>query len=265
MAEETKQTQSYTVPPVERAFRLLRYIGEGNRCVNISKASKALGINRTTLIRLIQTLQAEKMIEEISEGAGYQLGTGLIGLASEALSSRDIVRVSRPILRQLAKTLNLSSHLGVLDGQEIIYLDRETPNTHLVSNVAAGTRLPAHATSIGRILLANLPEESVRNLYQESKLEKFSDRTSTNIDQLLTQLTNDRSIGLAWSTSNFEKGIGSCAAPVFDHLGIPAGAINVSGPESAFVEGTQSYLDIDSALRSAATEISKLLGYSPKH
>src|SRR5690348_15928419 len=97
----------------------------------MSKASKALGINRTTMIRLITTLRDEGMIEEIADGGGYRLGTALIALAYEALNERGVVQVSRPFLVDLVRELNLSSHLGVLEGREIVYLVRQTPNSHL--------------------------------------------------------------------------------------------------------------------------------------
>lgn len=80
-----KVSTAYSVPPVERALNLLRYIGNGKKCRNLSTASKELGINRTTLIRLIHTLADNRMIEEIEEGAGYRLGPGLISLAAQAI------------------------------------------------------------------------------------------------------------------------------------------------------------------------------------
>lgn len=74
---------SYSVPPVDRAIRLLRYIGEGNKCRNLTKASNHLSINRTTLIRLIHSLLDNGMVDEIGENEGYRLGVGAITLAAK--------------------------------------------------------------------------------------------------------------------------------------------------------------------------------------
>ena len=166
-ADFGKET-NYTVPPVTRALALLRHVAAGNRCRNTSCTAKALNINRTTLIRLLAT---EGMIENIPDEGGYQLGTGLIALAAQALNERGILQVARPFLKQLVQELNLSAHLGVLEGREIVYLARETPNSHLASTVREGTRLPAHATTIGRILLAELPPVMLRELYRGHKME----------------------------------------------------------------------------------------------
>ncbi len=254
--------EAYVVPPVQRAFHLLRYIAEGNRCQNISVAAKETGLNRTTLIRLLNTLVLERMIEKRADGSGYFLSFGLMGLAAEAMFSRDVVQNARPVLERLAATLELSAHLGVLDGREIVYLGRATPNVHLVSNVRVGTRMPSHATSIGRIILAHMPPEQVRAIFEGAELTAFSDRTATSLDALMAQIAQDRAIGEAWSLSNFEAGLGSCASAVFDHTGAPVAGINVTGHESHFVPGSPRRVQIAEALRNAAEDISRSLGHT---
>ena len=108
---ETEQQEAgrslYVVPPVTRAIALLRYIAAGNRCRNTSSAAKALNINRTTLIRLLSTLEVEGILEPLPDDGGYRLGTGLIALASDALNERSILQVARPFLKQLVDSINL--------------------------------------------------------------------------------------------------------------------------------------------------------------
>lgn len=252
----------YLVPPVTRAISLLRHIAAGNPCRNLSVTAKALGINRTTLIRLIHTLSQETLIEPLENEAGYRLGSGLIALAADAIGNRDIVQVARPVLQRLVRELNLSAHLGVLDGHEVVYLARQSPNTHLVSNVREGTRLPAHATTMGRILLAQLPPEQLRELYAGVTLQAYSDATPTTIDALIDQLAEVGAQGIVWSLSKFEPGIGSCACAVYDHTGQIAGAINVTGPEAAFDPlDTAGLARIEQSLRAAALAVSTGLGY----
>lgn len=259
---ETKpDAPDYTVPPVSRAIAVLRHIAAGNRCRNSSQTAKALGINRTTLIRLLATLEAEEMIDALPDGGGYRLGTSLIALAAQALNERGILQMARPVLRDLVDRLNLSAHLGIIDGREIVYLARETPNSHLASTVREGTRLPAHATTIGRILLAELPLAALRDLYADAALEAFTDKTRTTLAALEAQLAADRARGVAWSVANFEPEIGSAAAVVRDHLGRPAGALNVTGHASVFAEGSPQTADIEAALKAAAARLSRDLGY----
>ncbi len=264
MAEEQKtETKEplYVVPPVTRAIALLRYIAAGNRCRNISNAAKALDINRTTLIRLLATLEAESIIEPIADDGGYRLGTGLIALASEALNERSILQVARPFLKQLVDSLNLSAHLGVLEGREIVYLARETPNSHLASTVREGTRLPAHATTIGRILLAELPIASLRSLYAGQAMESFTTKTRTTLADLEKQLLADRARGIAWSVANFEREIGSAAVAIHDHQARAVGAINVTGHASVFAEDGPHAEKIEQELKAVARAMSEALGY----
>jgi DNA-binding IclR family transcriptional regulator len=260
-AEDRAPTKSYSVPPVSRAFALLRYIGEGNRCRNASRAAKAIGINRTTLIRLLAALQEEKMIEKIPEDGGYRLGTGLIFLASQVLKDRNIVEVARPYLVELVKTLNLSAHLCIREGREIVYLARETPQSQLASNVREGTRLPAHATIIGRIMLAELPIEAVRELYDGVELSAYTSQTSTTLEELEARLAKDRELGIAWSMAHFEPEIGSAAVAVHDYRKACVGAINVTGHASIFAPDSDRLPEIEAHLKDAAQKISQALGY----
>jgi len=252
---------TYSVPPVQRALALLRYVAAGNRCRNVSRAAKELDINRTTFIRLIATLQAERLIEELDDGGGYRLGPGFLALAADALNARDVVQLAKPVLADLVRDLGLSAHFAVLDGREIVYLARQSPNAQLVSNVREGTRLPAHATTIGRILLAQLAPDALAALYSDADLASFTEKTATTLEALQAQLASDRALGIARSVANFELGIGSCACVVFDHLGRPAGAINVSGPDAAFAPQNGRAADIEAGLRTAADAISASLGY----
>lgn len=262
LPENGKNGAEYTVPPVHRAFALLRHIASGQRCRNTSATARELDINRTTLIRLLHTLAAEGMIETPDEGESWQIGPGMIALAADALQSRDIIRIAQPVMERLSQTLSLSSHLGVIDGRDIIYLLREAPNAHLVSNVRAGSRLPAHATTVGRILLAHMTETAVRGLYAGQALASFTAKTPTTLDDLLAQLTNDRAQGFAWSYGNYESGIGSCAVAIQDHRGKAIAAINVTGPESSFAPDKPKEAEIRQAVSTAAAEISKGLGFT---
>jgi DNA-binding IclR family transcriptional regulator len=251
----------YAVPPVARAFKLLRQIASGDAAANVSETARALKLSRTTVIRLLGTLEAERMIERRVDGAGYKLGLGLAGLAGRALSASDIVLAGDPVIRGLSETLGLSAHIGVLQDRSVLYVARRTPNVHLVSNVGIGSRLPAHATTLGRIILAHQSREAVSALFHGVRLAAATDKTPTTLSALRVMLDADRSTGVAWSDSHFEVGISSAAAAVFDRHGTVAGAVNVTGPSTRF--NATSRRAIEQALRDAAEAISSALGYVP--
>jgi DNA-binding IclR family transcriptional regulator len=250
----------YISPPVQRAARLLRHIAEGDRVTNMSRTARELGINRTTLLRLLQTLEAERFIEPRPEGQGWRIGVGLIGITAQAFFSEDLVQISVPVLTRVADNVSLSAHLGVLDGLEIVYLVRRVPNHRFASNIRIGSRLPAHAANMGRIILAHLPPDRVDRMYAGAGLRAVTQHTAVTLAQLHAQIAADRAAGLAWSDGNYEAGISSVAAAIFDATGMPIAAINVSGHSADFA-GAARRSQIATQVQAAAAEISQRLGW----
>jgi DNA-binding IclR family transcriptional regulator len=247
---------------VQRAAALLRHIADGDRVTNMSQTARTLGINRTTLMRLLRTLEAERLIESDPDRGGWKIGLGLIGLAAQAFLSQDLVQVATPVADRLVGTLGLSAHLAVLDGREVIFVVRRTPNVVLVSNVRVGARLPAHATNLGRIILAHMSKEAVDALYRGHKMAAVTDQTPVTLEQLRRRLDEDRARGLAWSEGFVEPGLSSVAAAVFDATGKPIAALNVSGRGEDFADAVRRER-IGEALRDAAEEISRRLTWHP--
>ena len=252
---------AYASPPIQRAIRLLRRIAEGDVITNMSKTARDVGIKRTTLLRLLHTLEAEHFIER-NQSQGWRIGVGLISLAAQAFSSDNLAQTAVPVLTRLSERLGLSAHLGVLDGREIVYLLRRVPNQVFASNIRIGSRLQAHAANMGRIILAHMPPERVDRLYAGINLKPVTPRTATTLLQLHSQLDADREAGLAWSDGNYEAGISSVAAAIFDATNEPVAALNVSGQLAQF-EGAARRVQISEAVKSAALEISQRLGWHP--
>ncbi len=185
----------YASPPVQRVARLLRRIAEGDAVTNMARTARELGINRTTLLRLLHALEAERFIEPRGEQSGWRIGVGLITLTAQAFFSDDLVQTAVPVLTRLAESLTLSAHLGVLDGREVVYLLRRVPNHAFASNIRVGSRLPAHAANMGRIILAYLPAERIERLYTGVDLRAVTPQTAVTPLQLRAQLDADREKG----------------------------------------------------------------------
>lgn len=256
-----KAGTSYSVPPVVRAIKVLRYIAAGNSVANQARAAREIGINRTTLLRILHTLQDEGLIEPQPESGNFVLGTGVLELAGRKISSLDVAHVASPVLARLAARLGLSCHLGVLEGREILYVVRQAPNVPLVSNVQVGTRLPAHAATMGRAILAHMPWEQVVERFHGASLQAVTAKTATTLAELARQLEHDRAVGISDSRSHYEAGIDSIAAPIFDHSGRVIAAINVSGPDRAFGTHRTRRREIADALMEAAGEICRHMGH----
>ncbi|HZD88535.1 MAG TPA: IclR family transcriptional regulator [Pseudolabrys sp.] len=260
VVDSDRDEDAYLSPPVQRAVRLLRHIVEGDPVTNLSRSARELGINRTTLLRLLHTLHAERFLEPRGEAQGWRIGTGLIALAAQAFYSEDLVQTAVPVLTRLADQLMLSTHLGVLDGLEVVFVVRRTPNHSVVSNIRIGSRLPAHAANMGRIILAHMPADKVDRMYAGTELKPVTAHTVVTLAQMHAQLAADRAAGLAWSDGNYEAGISSVAAAIFDPTGEPVAAINVSG-HSADFSGAARRAEIAAGISVAAREISERLGW----
>jgi DNA-binding IclR family transcriptional regulator len=256
---EAMADSNYLSPPVQRAARLLRRIADGDGVTNMSRTASAIGINRTTLLRLLHTLEAEGLIER-ADDQGWRIGLGLVAIAARTFFSGDLVQTATPVLARLAEQLGLSTHLGVLDRREIVFVARRTPNHAFASNIHVGSRLPAHAGNMGRIILAHLPIERVAKLYKDVRLEAATAHTPTSFAALRDRLDQDLKLGLAWSDGHFEPGISSVAAAIFDASGAPVAAMNVSGQTVQF-GGAARRREIAAAAKQAAMEISQRLGW----
>jgi len=259
-SSERAPTQAYAVPPVARAIHLLQAISDGETAANLKQTALALGINRTTLMRLLHTLEAARFVEPIPNGKGYRIGLGLVALAARA--SQDLIQAAAPVLARLATSLRLSAHLAVLDGTDALFLLRQVPNVPLASNIQPGSRIPAYATTLGRIILAYWPKEQVAQLFRNVRFRSFSNDTPRSLSGLHALLAQDRIAGYAWSDGSYTAGVCSVGFAVFDQTSKPAAAINVTGPQQLFTDTPRQRESIVESVRSAAEELSIRLGYS---
>ena len=149
----------------------------------------------------------------------------------------------------------------------MVYLVRRTPNASFASTIRVGSRLPAHASTMGRIILAHLPPDEVTKMYANRKLQAVTTHTAVTLPQLRALLDQDRAAGLAWSDEFFEAGISSVAAAILDSTGAPVAALNITGQVAAFADETRR-AQIGRAATEAAEEISRQLGWNgqqPRH
>lgn len=253
----------YFSPPVQRAAKLLRYIADGGTIENIQKAVKTLGISRTTLLRLLYTLEIERFISKIPGSGEYQIGIGLLGLVGQNAYGQDLVQVALPVVGWLAERCGLSAHLGVLDGADAVYLARRVPNVPLASNIRVGSRISAHATTLGRAILAFMDQDLVSTMFSERMLNQHTDRTLTKLPELMEKLQEEFKAGYSSSDGMYAKGVSSIAAPIFGENGLVVASINVTGPTDIIRGSAERHAQIIALVLEAANTVSIKLGYHP--
>lgn len=250
------------VSPVGRAFRLLRYVAEGGSTANLSEVGRSIEVNRVTVMRLLATLEQEGLLAPLPHG-GHRIGLDFLKLAANVVAADDLLGFARGVLAQVSAALQLSAFLAVLDGGFVVYLLRDVPEAGLVSNVKVGSRLHAHLTTPGRIMLAHHFPDDVRNWLGAAPLPSATASSPASYAQLRSLLDEDRERGCAWSHSGLEAGIDSCAAPVFDATGRVVAAISVAGPEQAFESNSGQRELVEYTVKTSALDLSRLVGYRP--
>lgn len=233
-AQLPKNHERYIVPGLRRGLTILQLFNRSRTELSLSGVAKAMSVPRSTAFRLLYTLESMGFVERMHGERGYRLCTRILTLGFEYLASLDIVDVSRPFLELLRDDTGASSHLSVRDGREIIYLSRVPTRHPLTSTAVIGGRRPAHATPMGRMMLCELPESEIEELYRGAELKAFTDQTPTTVAQLLAVLRKDRARGFVVSRGSFEIGGASIAAPIRNAAGEIVAAIEIAGPNPAF-------------------------------
>lgn len=256
----TAAERSHTsVPGLERGLKILRLFNRGRSSISPPEMARELKIPRSTVHRLLQTLDDMGFLRRAESGGNYVLGPAVLSIGFDYLGSLDIVQLSNPVLSELRDKTQCSAHLSVLNGTEIIYLSRHASPTALSSSVGVGTCLPAHATVMGRVLLSDLSPAGLRALYKDKPFERFTPKTPTTLAALERLLAEDRRLGYVMDASFYERGVTSVAAPVRDYSGKTVAAINVTIVDS-LVDEKALYGEVTSETCAAAAAISAMLG-----
>lgn len=259
---QTEETSDkYIVPALERGLRLLGEFGSGSRTLGAPELARRLDLPRSSVFRMLNTLESLGFIERTDNGNDYRLGLAVLRLGFEYLSSLELTELGQPVITRLCDAIRYPCNLLVRDQRHIVYVAKVTPPTPLTSSVRVGTRLPAHATVLGRILLEDLSLAELRNLYPEEHLEVFSSCTPTTTLELFNLVQADRERGYVLGEGFFEASISTVAAPVRDHTRRIVAALGVTVPSSHIEAGVLE--DLVQRVRASADELSALLNYQP--
>jgi len=227
--------------------------------------AKRLKIPRTTVFRLLQTLESLGFLERADKDRNYRLGVSVLRLGFEYLSSLELTDLGIPILERLRDQTGLTSHIVIRDGRDVVFVAKAQSYEAIFSSVRVhvGTRLPAHATIHGRLLMSDLSLKELKCLFPESRLQRFTERTPRTVKQLYELIREDSERGFVVSESSFERGISVITAPVRDDAGLVTAVITVTIPRA---EITQHELasGLVEKVKAAADELSLRLNYRPE-
>lgn len=218
------------VQSVVRALGVLEALGESRGEVGIADLSKRVGLHVSTVHRLLGTLMGRGYARQNPETSRYGLGAKALQLAESYLGQMDLRHIARPFLERLSRETGETANLVILDGREVLYLDKAESSQNLRIFSRIGHRAPLHCTAVGKVLLANRSAAEVDTLLGRGPLESLTRHTITSQGQLRRELEKVRDQGFALDREECEEETCCIAVPICDARGDVEAALSISAP-----------------------------------
>jgi len=214
------------IQSIERGLAVIRAFSRDDPQLTLSDVARKTGITRAAARRILMTLESLGYVTSV--GRLFSLRPSVMQLGYAYLSSFSLAEIAQDHLEALAEELHESCSASVLDDEDIVYVARASTNRIMTIGLSVGTRLPAYCTSMGRVLLAALDEDALREYLQTADLQARTEHTITNPDELGEELARVRADGWCLLDQELEEGVRSVAIPVHDASGRVVAAINTS-------------------------------------
>ncbi|MFI6087883.1 IclR family transcriptional regulator [Streptomyces sp. NPDC051218] len=248
------------VPAVTRALDILELFLEGDGTLSAPEVTRRLQLPRTTVHELLTTLAARSYLVQIPDQTGrYRLGVRAYQLGSRYAEQLDLAAEGQQVAREVAETCDETVHVAVLEDTDVIYIAK-VDSTHAVRMVsAAGRKLPAHCTSVGKMLLASLPQTELESRLAGRELVAMTQNSITEPDALLAALVDIRERGVAAEHRESNPDVSCVAAPVRDSAGHVVAALSISVPMIRWSE--QREQELAELAAKGADDLSERLGH----
>lgn len=219
---------------LQKALRILLHMGQRNPDAGIAELASELGLNKSTVYRLLCALEKFGLVERLPEGERYRLGLKLHELGTRAIESRSLRAEAHPFLVELAEKCGESVHLAVPGARGAICLDQVESNTRFMVRTPIGSIFEPHCSAIGKAVVAFMPESQIDLLLSSQELTKYTAFTLTRISEIKKDLQSVVKKGYALDHQETEMGINCIAVPLHAPLMRGAGAVGMSGPIHRF-------------------------------
>jgi IclR family pca regulon transcriptional regulator len=250
----------YVVGALVRGLDVLRCFDREHPTLSLGDVARLLGWRRTEPFRFLHTLESLGYLRRDAVTKRYELTPKVLEIGFAALANLQLPELAQPFLERLRDRTNASAHVGILDGKDVVYVGRAASRSILGSTIHVGSRLPAHATAIGKMLLSALSAEGIATWLEANGLTRYTVHTLAERRAFLGELEHIRKSGFAVSNQEFEFGIRSVAAPIRNGNGETIAAVNVSAPADALSPASIAETIVP-AVRATAAELSQAYGW----
>lgn len=247
------------IASVQRAIDILNLFDQRHFELGNTEIARAMGLPKSTVSGLVQTLEANGLLEQNNSNRKYHLGFKLVEYGSTLLNQIDLRQVAQPFLEALLDWCNESVNLAVWDEGYVVYIERLFGTNLLGMRSEIGKREPVHSTALGKAILSGLSERERRDFLNKIKLFSKTPRTLTSMDALLEDIRLSQERGFALDDEENELGGRCVAAPIRDFQGKPVAAVSVSVPLQRMSQ--EQIPAFGGKVREVAEAISLRLGY----
>jgi DNA-binding IclR family transcriptional regulator len=247
------------IQSLDRGLVILDYLAENGEECSLAEITRFAGIDRSSVFRLLSTLEAREYVYQNGKTKAYSLGPRIRQLNAVLCSNTRLEDVAKPFLKELRSKTGESAHLAVHFQWQATFVGCQTSEEVLSVNTQIGRREPLHCTALGKALLACFPGDMLSSYLKENKLARFTPKTITSRRMLCSELEKVRSRGYVTDDEEYKPGVRCIAAPVFNEDGEGVAAIGVSGPSSRFL--TRDLTSVGEIVKDVASRLSCSLGW----
>lgn len=248
----------YRIQAIERAVAILNAFTPDEPELGVSDIANRLSLHKSTVHRFVVNLEAAGMLERNRATNRFRLGLRIFELGSQVLAQMNLWEEAPPFLEGLVRDTGETGHLAIFDAGEAIYIEKVEARRALRIPSAIGRGYPAHATSLGKALLAYQPQSVIDAVIDERGLEKCASNTICDRNALLDELSRVREQGFAIDDEEYEEGLRCVGAPVVGHTGTVVAAIGIGGPVTRVTPGRVE--ELGKVVMEAAAGLSHRMG-----
>ena len=248
----------YRIQAIERAVSILNAFSMDDPELGVTELADRLGLHKSTVHRFMVNLDAAGLVERTARTGRYRLGLHVFELGALVMQQMNLWDEALPFLEGLVHDTGETGHLAVLDGGEAIYIERVEARRALRVPSAIGRGYPAHATNLGKVLLADLSRERVEAIIAERGLAAYTPQTITDPAELEADLELIRRRGYAVDNEEYDDGLRCIGAPVRDHSGHVVAALGIGGPVTRITP--ERVEELGGLVMTAARGLSRRLG-----
>ncbi|MBC7227933.1 MAG: IclR family transcriptional regulator [Thermoflexales bacterium] len=242
-----------------KGIKLLEVLADTGRAMGVSELSRTLGLDKSTVYRLLATLKARGYVEQDPETRKYAVGPKMIAVSSRILGNNDVYLQARPVMKRLLQETRETVHLAMRMENQVVYIAQEISPEVVSVNTEMGQREPVHCTAVGKALVAFLPDEEREAVIRCLDFRPYTPRTITDPERFRAHCLEIRAQGYAVDDEELHPGVRCIAAPIRGYDGTVLASLGISGPTIRLSSETLPRLG--RIVMKYAQEVSGRLGY----